>query len=49
MFWNFDVDHFIIDAIPYIAPTVLLLGSIARYERDLMTLKFFSSQLLRRK
>ena len=34
MFWNFDVDHIIFDAIPYIVPTVLLLGSVARYERD---------------
>lgn len=34
---------------PYIALTVLILGSIARYERDPFTWKTSSSQLLRRK
>jgi nitrate reductase gamma subunit len=34
---------------PYIALTVLALGSIARYERDPFTWKSSSSQLLRRK
>lgn len=34
---------------PYIALTVLALGSIARYERDPYTWKSSSSQLLRRK
>lgn len=34
---------------PYIALTVLLLGSIARYERDPFTWKSSSSQLLRRR
>lgn len=34
---------------PYIALTVLVLGSIARYERDPFTWKSGSSQLLRRK
>lgn len=34
---------------PYIALTVLVLGSIARYERDPFTWKSSSSQLLRRK
>lgn len=34
---------------PYIALTVLLLGSVARYERDPFTWKSSSSQLLRRK
>jgi len=34
---------------PYIALTVLLIGSIARYERDPYTWKSSSSQLLRRK
>ncbi len=34
---------------PYIALTVLIVGSIARYERDPSTWKSSSSQLLRRK
>lgn len=34
---------------PYIALTVLIVGSIARYERDPFTWKSSSSQLLRRK
>ncbi len=34
---------------PYIALTVLILGSVARYERDPFTWKSSSSQLLRRK
>ncbi|MCB1410897.1 MAG: respiratory nitrate reductase subunit gamma [Rhodobacteraceae bacterium] len=34
---------------PYIALTVLIVGSIARYERDPFTWKSASSQLLRRK
>lgn len=34
---------------PYIALTVLVVGSIARYERDPFTWKSSSSQLLRRK
>ncbi len=34
---------------PYIALTVLFIGSIARYERDPFTWKSSSSQLLRRK
>ena len=34
---------------PYIALTVLAVGSIARYERDPFTWKSSSSQLLRRK
>ncbi|MCF6302696.1 MAG: respiratory nitrate reductase subunit gamma [Devosiaceae bacterium] len=34
---------------PYIALTVLIVGSIARYERDPYTWKSSSSQLLRRK
>ena len=34
---------------PYIALSVLLIGSIARYERDPFTWKTSSSQLLRRK
>jgi nitrate reductase gamma subunit len=40
---------FIFGIYPYIAISVLLIGSIARYERDPFTWKSSSSQLLRRK
>jgi nitrate reductase gamma subunit len=49
MFANFDIDFFIFGIMPYIALTVLIVGSIARYERDPFTWKSASSQLLRRK
>lgn len=49
MFWNFDLDYFIFGIMPYIALTVLIVGCIARYERDPFTWKSSSSQLLRRK
>ena len=49
MFRNFDIDYFIFGIMPYIALTVLIVGSIARYERDPFTWKSSSSQLLRRK
>ncbi|MDH5452090.1 MAG: respiratory nitrate reductase subunit gamma [Paracoccaceae bacterium] len=41
--------QFIFGTYPYIALSVLLLGSIVRYERDPFTWKSSSSQLLRRK
>jgi len=41
--------EFLFGTYPYIALTVLLLGSIARFERDPFTWKSSSSQLLRRK
>ena len=41
--------EFLFGIYPYIALTVLILGSIARYERDPFTWKTSSSQLLRRK
>ena len=41
--------NFIFGIYPYIALTVLAIGSIARYERDPFTWKTSSSQLLRRK
>ena len=41
--------EFFFGTFPYIALSVLLLGSIARYERDPFTWKSSSSQLLRRK
>lgn len=40
---------FIFGLYPYIALSVLLIGSIARYERDPFTWKSSSSQLLRRR
>ena len=41
--------NFIFGTYPYIALAVLLVGSIARYERDPFTWKSSSSQLLRRR
>lgn len=41
--------NFLFGIYPYIALTVLILGSVARYERDPFTWKSSSSQLLRRK
>ncbi len=41
--------QFLFGVFPYIALSVLLIGSIARYERDPFTWKTSSSQLLRRK
>lgn len=41
--------QFLFGTFPYIALTILLVGSIARYERDPFTWKSSSSQLLRRK
>ncbi len=41
--------EFFFGTYPYIALSVLLIGSIARYERDPFTWKSSSSQLLRRK
>ena len=49
MFANFDPDFIVFGIMPYVALTVLLVGSIARYERDPFTWKSSSSQLLRRK
>ena len=41
--------NFLFGIYPYIAMSVLVIGSIARYERDPFTWKSSSSQLLRRK
>ena len=41
--------EFLFGTYPYIALSVLLVGSVARYERDPFTWKTSSSQLLRRK
>ena len=41
--------NFLFGIFPYIATAVLIIGSIARYERDPFTWKSSSSQLLRRK
>jgi len=43
------MNYFLFGIYPYIATMVLLVGSIARYERDPFTWKSSSSQLLRRK
>ncbi len=43
------MNEFLFGIYPYIALTVLAIGSIARYERDPFTWKSSSSQLLRRK
>jgi len=43
------MDYFLFGVLPYLALTVLVFGSIARYERDPFTWKSSSSQLLRRK
>ncbi len=49
MFGNFDINFMLFGVMPYVALTVFLVGSIARYERDPFTWKSSSSQLLRRK
>ena len=49
MFGNFDIDFVIFGVMPYVALAVLLVGSVARYERDPFTWKSSSSQLLRRR
>lgn len=49
MFENFDIDFLIFGIMPYAALTILVIGSIARYDRDQYTWKSSSSQLLRRK
>jgi len=43
------MNEFLFGTYPYIALSVLFIGSIARYERDPFTWKSSSSQLLRRK
>jgi len=43
------MNNFFFGIYPYIALSVLILGSVARYERDPFTWKTSSSQLLRRK
>jgi len=44
-----QMHEFLFGTYPYIALSVLLVGSVARYERDPFTWKTSSSQLLRRK
>ena len=43
------MSYFLFGVLPYLALAVLVVGSIARYERDPFTWKSSSSQLLRRK
>jgi nitrate reductase gamma subunit len=45
----YDINFIIFGVMPYVALTVFLVGSVARYERDPFTWKSSSSQLLRRK
>lgn len=49
MFANFDINFIIFGIMPYAALTILVVGSIIRYDRDQYTWKSSSSQLLRRK
>lgn len=49
MFANLDINFIIFGIMPYAALTILVVGSIARYERDPFTWKSSSSQLLRRR
>lgn len=49
MFSNFDINFIIFGILPYAALTILVVGSVARYDRDQYTWKSASSQLLRRK
>lgn len=49
MFPNLDIDFIIFGIMPYAALTILVVGSVARYDRDQYTWKSSSSQLLRRK
>lgn len=46
---GYTLDFVIFGIMPYVALTVLIVGSIARYERDPFSWKSSSSQLLRRK
>ena len=46
---NFDLDYFLFQILPYIALSVLLLGSIVRFDRDPYGWRSKSSQLLRRR
>lgn len=43
------MQHFLFGVLPYLAITVMVLGSIIRYDRDPFTWKSKSSQLLRKK
>lgn len=43
------MNHFLFGVYPYIAITVLIVGSVIRYERDPFTWKSSSSQLLRKR
>jgi nitrate reductase gamma subunit len=49
MLSNFDINFIIFGIMPYAALTILVIGSISRYDRDQYTWKSLSSQLLRRK
>jgi len=46
---SFDLDFFLFQILPYVAISILLLGSIIRFDRDPYTWRSKSSQLLRKK
>jgi nitrate reductase gamma subunit len=46
---NFDLDYFLFQILPYIAFSVLLLGSIVRFDRDPYGWRSKSSQILRKR
>ena len=46
---NYDVNFFLFQILPYISLSVLLLGSIVRFDRDPYSWRSKSSQLLRKK
>lgn len=46
---SFDLDYFLFQILPYISLSVLLLGSIVRFDRDPYGWRSKSSQMLRKK
>jgi nitrate reductase gamma subunit len=46
---SFDLDYFLFQILPYIAFSVLLLGSIVRFDRDPYSWRSKSSQILRKR
>lgn len=46
---SFDLDYFLFQILPYISLSVLLLGSIVRFDRDPYGWRSKSSQILRKK
>lgn len=46
---SFDLDYFLFQVLPYIALSILLLGSIVRFDRDPYGWRSKSSQILRKR